>query len=139
MVEKYSLQEYDAATARKIASVRYEMTRISFSTAIPYTFADDVPVETVAKIKENSNFFIGVDVEIVPYREYSDGTLLPHVLGRVGLISAEEYAEKKANGEEYALNAVIGKDGIEAAMEEYLRGTRAVSYTHLTLPTMAVV
>ena len=126
LVEKYALEEYDAATARKIASVRYEMTRISFSVAIPYTFADDVPVDTVAKIKENSNFFIGVDVEIVPYREYSDGELLPHILGRVGLISAEEYAAKKEAGEDYALNATIGKDGIEAAMEEYLKGTSGI-------------
>lgn len=126
LIEKYSLQEYDIATARKIASVRYEMTRISFSTAIPYTFADDVPMDAVAKIKENSNFFIGVDVEIVPYREFSDGTLLPHILGRVGLISAEEYAEKKDAGEEYALNATIGKEGIESAMEKYLRGTRGI-------------
>ena len=126
LVEKYKLEQYDTATARKIASVRYEMTRISFSIAIPYTFANDVPVETVAKIKENSSFFLGVDVEIVPYREYSDGTLMPHLLGRVGLISAEEYAEKKEAGESYALNAVIGKDGIESAMESYLRGTRGI-------------
>lgn len=126
LVEKYSLEQYDTATARKIASVRYEMTRISFSISIPYTFADDVPVETVAKIKENSSFFQGVDVEIVPYREYSDGTLMPHLLGRVGLISAEEYAEKKEAGESYALNAMIGKDGIEGAMEEYLRGTTGI-------------
>ncbi len=126
LVKKYSLEEYDTVTARKIASVRYEMTRISFSISSPYTFADDVPVETVAKIKENSSFFIGVDVEIVPYREFTDGTLMPHILGRVGLISAEEYAEKKEAGESYALNAVIGKDGIEGAMEEYLRGTRGI-------------
>ena len=126
LIEKYSLQEYEPKTARKIASVRYEMTRISFSTAIPYTFADDVPINTVAKIKENNNFFIGVDVEIEPYREYSDGELLPHILGRVGLISAEEYAAKKQAGEEYALNATIGKDGIEGAMESYLRGTRGI-------------
>ncbi len=126
LVEKYSLEQYDAASARKIASVRYEMRRIAFSYSSPYTFANDVPVEIVAKIKENSNFFIGVDVEITAYREYSDGTLLPHILGRVGLISAEEYAEKKEAGESYALNATIGKDGIEGAMESYLRGSTGI-------------
>ena len=123
LIEKYQLESYDPVKARKIASVCYEMRRIIFSVSTPYTFADDVPTEVVALIKENSSFFMGVDVEIESYREYSDGTLMPHILGRVGLISAEEYNEKKEAGETYALNAVIGKEGIESAMESYLRGT----------------
>lgn len=126
LIETYKLEEYEPAVARKIASVRYGMRRVAFSYSSPYTFADDVPVDIVAKIKENSYFFIGVDVEVVPYREYSDGELLPHILGRVGLISAEEYAEKKEKGESYALNATIGKDGIEGAMESYLRGSTGI-------------
>ena len=60
------------------------------------------------------------------YTYYSDGTLMPHILGRVGLISAEEYKEKKEAGEPYALNAIIGKEGIESAMESYLKGTIGV-------------
>lgn len=123
LTEKYKLESYSPIERRKIASVCYEMRRIIFSVSTPYTFADDVPIEVVALIKENSAFFLGVDVEIKSYREYSDGTLLPHILGRTGLISAEEYKEKKEAGESYALNAIIGKEGIESAMEEYLRGT----------------
>ncbi len=123
LTERFDLQQYPIASARKIASVCYELKRIGFNSSNPYTFADDVPIEIVARIKENSNFFLGIDVEIVPYREYSDGELLPHILGRVGLISAEEYKQKKENGESYALNATIGKDGIESAMESYLRGS----------------
>ncbi len=126
LIERYDLQAYPPEQARKIASVCYEMRRIIFSVSTPYTFADDVPIDVVALIKENSAFFLGVDVQIVPYREYSDGTLLPHILGRIGLISAEEYKEKKEAGESYALNAMIGKEGIESAMEEYLRGTRGI-------------
>ena len=126
LVEKYELQSFDPIKARKIASVCYGMRRILFSVSAPYTFADDVPTEVVALIKENSAFFLGVDVEIVSYREYTDGSLMPHILGRVGLISAEEYKEKKENGESYALNAVIGKEGIESVMESYLRGARGI-------------
>lgn len=123
LIEKYSLQSYPLEQARKIASVCYEMRRIVFSTSTPYTFANDVPTDVVALIKENSAFFLGVDVQIVSYREYTDGSLMPHILGRVGPISAEEYKAKKESGENYALNAVIGKEGIESAMEKYLRGT----------------
>jgi len=123
LVEKYSLQSYPPQQARKIASVCYEMRRIVFSTSTPYTFANDVPTEVVALVKENSAFFLGVDVQIVSYREYSDGSLMPHILGRVGPISAEEYKAKNDAGENYSLNAIIGKEGIESAMEKYLRGT----------------
>ncbi len=123
LIQKYELESYDPVKARKIASVCYGMRRLIFSVSSPYTFADDVPIDVVALVKENNSFFLGVDVEIVTYREYSDGTLMPHILGRVGLISAEEYKEKKDAGESYALNAVIGKEGIESAMESYLRGT----------------
>lgn len=121
LIDRYGLQEYSAEDARKIASVCYEMDRIYFKIGNPYTFALDVPDETVAKIKENSDFFVGVDVQVVPVRKYTDGTLAPHILGRVGAIDAEEYKERKDDG--YKITDTIGKSGIELAMEKYLKGT----------------
>jgi penicillin-binding protein 2 len=100
------------------------MRRLIFNVSNPYTFAEDVPVDIVAIIKENSAFYRGVEVEIVPYREYADGTLAPHILGMVGAINAEEYEQLKDSG--YKLNDIIGKNGIEAAMEEYLRGVDGI-------------
>lgn len=121
LIDKYSLQDYSIPDARKIASVCYEMKRLDFSISYPYTFAEDVPTELVAKIKENGSFYQGVNVEIVPYREYVDGTLAPHVLGTVGAINSEEYSTLKSSG--YRITDNIGKSGIESAMETYLRGT----------------
>lgn len=120
LIEKYSLQKYSKEDARNIASVCYGMAKNLFSVSSPYTFAEDVSTETVSKVKENSTFYKGVDVEVVPYREYVDGTLAPHVIGRVGAIDADEYAELKEKG--YKMDDLVGKDGIEAAMEEQLRG-----------------
>ncbi|HBL41590.1 MAG TPA: hypothetical protein DDY98_08585 [Ruminococcaceae bacterium] len=122
-LENYGLEKFPLAIARKMASVFYGMHMVEFGVANTYTFADDVPNDMVSKIKENSNFYRGVDVEIVSYREYTDGDLLPHVLGRVGVISAEEYEKSKEEKTGYRMNSIIGKDGIESAMEEYLRGT----------------
>ena len=121
LIEMFELQEYGQSDARKIASVRYEMKRLSFSVSYPYTFAEDVSTKLVAKIMENSAYYRGVTAEIVSYREYADGTLAPHILGLVGSISAEEYAERKDDG--YGMNDVIGKSGLESAEESYLRGT----------------
>lgn len=124
LIERYKLAAYSKQDARKIASVCYEMKRLTFSISSPYTFAEDVSKNTVSKIKENSSFYKGVDADIVTFREYTDGTLAPHILGMVGAISAEEYAEKKDEG--YRLNDTIGKNGIESAMEKVLRGTDGV-------------
>ena len=121
LVSMFHLEEYNDADARKIASVRYEMKRLAFSASYPYTFAEDVSTKLVAKIKENSAYYRGVTAEIVSYREYADGTIAPHILGVVGAISAEEYAERKDDG--YGMNDVIGKSGLESAEEKYLRGT----------------
>lgn len=124
LVKRYKLEHYDLPQARKIASVCYEMKRLIFNTSNPYTFAQDVPGDLVAKIKENNTFYKGVDVVIEPYREYTDGTLAPHILGMVGAINADEYEKLKSEG--YGLNDEIGKNGIESAMEKDLRGVDGV-------------
>ena len=120
LIDMFHLEEYSPADARKIASVRYEMKRLSFSVSYPYTFAEDVSTKLVARIKENSAYYKGVTAEIVSYREYADGTIAPHLLGVVGAISAEEYAARKDDG--YGMNDVIGKSGLESAEESYLKG-----------------
>lgn len=120
LISRYKLENYSPQDARKISSVRYEMERIFFRIGNPYTFAIDVPEEIIAKIKENSGYFKGVDVQVVPVRKYADGMLAPHILGRIGAIDADEYSEKKNEG--YKITDNIGKSGIESAMEKYLKG-----------------
>ncbi len=49
------------------------------------------------------------------------GDVGPHVLGRVGQMSPEEWETYGAQG--YTMDALVGKDGAEAAFEAYLHGT----------------
>lgn len=129
LVDDYELQGYSDVEARKIASVCYELRRIFFKIGTPYTFAENVPENIISIIKENSDFYQGVDVRVDPVRYYTDGTLAPHILGRIGAIDADEYAEKKDFG--YKITDYIGKSGIEYALESYLKGTdgEATVYT----------
>ncbi len=120
LIEKYKLSGYSKENARKIASVCYQLRLNGFNTANPYRFAEDVDDEIVAYIKELSSVYKGVDVEIEAYREYYDGELAPHILGSVGSISAEEYADLKNKG--YGMNDLVGKSGIEKLYESTLRG-----------------
>lgn len=122
MVEKFGLEGYSDTDAHNIAAVRYGMMMTLFPSGVStYTFAEDVSTTLASIIKENSDTYVGADVQIVPYREYTSGTFAPHIIGRVAAIDANEYAEKKDEG--YALNDEIGKFGIEQYAESYLRGT----------------
>lgn len=122
MVEMFEIDpSYSLRDGLKIAAVRYQMLLNGFGVSNSYTFAEDVSDVLVAKVKENSATFKGVDVEVVPYRHIVDGTLAAHIIGTVGKINAEEYAELKEKG--YGMNDMVGKSGIEYSMEEYLRGT----------------
>ncbi len=122
LIERYGLEKYSKSRARKIASVCYGMKKNVFSKANPeYVFSNDVSNELVAVIKENSEFYRGVNVTIKTAREYTDGSIAPHIIGVVGAINAEEYAEKKELG--YGMNDSIGKSGIEKSFESYLKGT----------------
>lgn len=120
VIEKYEIQGYDKEMTLKIAGIRYELTKMLFSYENPVTIADDVSDETVAKIKEDKQTYTGADVRVVAYREYTDSTIAPHILGTVRKINAEEYEENKESG--YKITDQIGESGIEKAMETELRG-----------------
>lgn len=141
-IEKYELSSFDKPRARELFSVYFSMFKNQFSASSPYTFAEDVPMEVVAHIKENSDIYPGVDISIDSYREYPDGKVAPHLIGTVGVMSSDEYESKSAETREelanknlteeeiqeikkkaYAMDDDIGKSGIESVMESYLRGS----------------
>lgn len=146
--EKFSLQQYSDIDALKIGSVCYSLKKSVFSVTNPYTFADDVSVELASAIKENSRFYQGVEIKVVSARQYLDGTIAPHIIGVVGKLNAQEYKNKSeeystATSDEtltaeqkqtlklraYSMNDTIGKFGLEASMEQYLRGTNGIEST----------
>ncbi|MCL1824159.1 MAG: penicillin-binding transpeptidase domain-containing protein [Oscillospiraceae bacterium] len=113
-------EDYDADTARAIAGVRYEMKLRDFSHINRFTLAVDISFQTVVNLKERSISLPGVDIIVEPMRVYNEGLVAAHTRGTIGVISAEEYEELKEQG--YDLNDIIGKSGIESAMEAILRG-----------------
>ncbi len=120
--KKYSISDaYTKEEVRTIAGIRYEMEKRNFSSNNAYVFAKDVDIETITTIKEKRQQFFCVTVYSEPIRQYTGGTLAAHILGRVGIINTEEYAQLK--DENYGMNDYLGKDGVEKAFEQYLRGT----------------
>ncbi|OQB16041.1 MAG: Stage V sporulation protein D [Firmicutes bacterium ADurb.Bin193] len=124
--QKYGITDsYTPDELRKIVGVRYEMENRLFSNTTPYTFATDVGIACVTHIKEHYSDFSGIVISVEPIREYTNGTLAAHLLGRVGIMYKEEYEQLKSKN--YSINDTVGKDGIEKILEEYLRGTDGVS------------
>ena len=120
LTEEYGLAGYDGATARTLAGIRREMEVRGFSSTVPFTFAQNVSKETSYALGERAAQFPGVTVELTPERRILTGTRAAHILGTVGLLSDDEYEQVKDSG--YSYNDVIGKNGIEQAMETVLRG-----------------
>lgn len=148
IVEYYGLEEYSKEEALKIASVYFAMKRADFSTYNPFTFAENVPDETVLILKEQRRFYEGVEIRVDTVRAYYDGSIAPHILGYYDFLNAdeykavtEEYNQKLANGNltdeekldlqlsSYAITDKIGKFGIESAMEDTLRGKNGIMTT----------
>jgi len=120
LCQKYGISDaLTSADRRAVAGVRYELERRDFSSYTPYTFAVGVDIETISLISERSRLLPGVTVEVDDVRRY-DTAYAAHLLGRVGLLDPEEYEVLRDKG--YAMNAVTGKDGLEKALEDYLRG-----------------
>lgn len=126
LIEMYKQYEIDSSYTERqkriIAGVRYEMIMRSFSLSNRYTYAEDIPMDTVVKLKEAAYTLEGMDIVEEAVRIYAAGDVAPHLIGTVGAINAEEYEAKREEG--YALNDVIGKSGIEKAMEDELRGDK---------------
>lgn len=120
--KRYKISDnLDSGDLRNVVAVRYTMETKNFNVYNPFTFASDVEIGIVHKIKENSFSLPGVSVETEPVREYVNGPLAAHILGRTGIIYKEEYDKLKDRG--YGMNDTIGKEGLEKVLERFLKGT----------------
>ena len=134
LVEDYKLEGWPLHWQRVLAGIHYEMQQQAFSNVNNFVMAENVSDVTVATIKEHSLSLPGVEIVETSTRSYEQGTTLPHVLGRVGKITAEKWKITDENGQTtyplrdkgYNMNDVIGISGLESAYEDELRGKDGV-------------
>ena len=134
LVEDYDLADFSLYWQRVLSGIHYEMQLQAFSNVNNFVMAENVSEATVATIKENSLSLPGVEIVETSTRSYEQGTVLPHVLGRVGKITAEKWKVTDENGQVtyplkekgYNMNDIIGISGLESAYEDELRGKDGV-------------
>lgn len=113
-----------ARLAELLGIVDYQIIeRIDAHTGSQYDLiriATDVPTRVARVIAEERSLLPGVYVGVEARRHYRYGTLLSHVLGWTGRISAPEYQRLRRDG--YLIDDTLGKAGLELTFERELRG-----------------
>lgn len=113
--------------ARRVISIRYELDLRRWTSLPTYVLLNDVDSVSLAAITELN--IPGVNVETSTVRQHNT-TYAAHILGRIGLMNAEEYEIYKEK--DYAMDAYVGKEGLEKAFEDELHGTDGLRVTTIS-------
>ena len=88
----------------------------------PAVIREDVPQELAFLIEERRPELPGVSVRVEGIRYYPYGETASHVIGYIGSVSSREY--EGMDHDRFGMNSKIGRDGIERAFDDDLRGWR---------------
>lgn len=113
---------YSAEDTVTLLCRRLDMELSDFSTAAPYTLFSDVTIAFLSHAEES--FSRGIRIHTNAQRQYEYPGYASHILGTIGKIDSDELEYYTAQG--YAMDAIVGKSGVEAAFEEYLHGVDGV-------------
>lgn len=104
--------------ARAVIGLRYEMAlRADITNLSNYVFIEDASDEDLSAILELNT--PGLKAEASTVRQYHT-SYAAHILGNMGAMDEDQWEYYQDLG--YAMDAVVGQSGFEAAFEEYLAG-----------------
>ncbi|NDL67948.1 penicillin-binding transpeptidase domain-containing protein [Anaerotalea alkaliphila] len=103
-----------------ILSIRYALWQKRYSKFLPQEISYDISQETLAEVEEMRDMLPGVSIQESSLRLYHDAEYFAHIIGYTSKIDQETLETLKPEG--YTANDIIGKIGIERAMESYLKG-----------------
>ena len=121
LCQRYKLPETLTTEEKiKVLGVWETMQNNAFLSS-PITIASNVSWETVIEIEAKALTMEGISVSVSTQRVYPNGTLACHVVGYIGKIQNYDtyYSTYKDKG--YSLSDLIGLDGVEKTMEDWLR------------------
>jgi penicillin-binding protein 2 len=110
--------------ALDIINIRYALRLMSYRKYEATTVASQVRDETVADILEHLSDIQGVNVEETTIRAYNYSIPFAPIIGYTGKVPEEQLEELQKKKEDYDINDIIGRTGIEYTMEHSLQGTK---------------
>jgi penicillin-binding protein 2 len=117
----------------KVSQIKQDLVDKNVNHLQPIPIAIDVPDDVELYFAERASEYPGVAVQRESVRRYPYGSLAANVLGYVSRISDVELKEKQGGAiptrrvpKPYQADSEIGKTGIEAAYEDFLRGTPGI-------------
>lgn len=134
MCEQYqvNLEQYSVSHALEIVNMRRYMAANSYNRYMTFTITNEASDEAVAAILENADELVGITVEEQYIRKYVNSIYCSQILGYTGNVSTSELEELNASEPgRYESNDVVGKTGIEKALESELSGTKGSRKVYL--------
>lgn len=97
---------------------------------LPYRFQEvpilrDAPLAVIAAIEEHAAELPGIEIRTEVKRRYLLNAHASHLFGYRAMVDERDLATK---GDYYTLNDYIGKTGLEASYEPFLRGRKGVQF-----------
>ncbi|HOO27376.1 MAG TPA: penicillin-binding protein, partial [Lachnospiraceae bacterium] len=115
---------YSDEDVLQLITIRYAMSMNDYQKYLSTVIASDVNDETVAAIMENKDDLQGVDIEENTIRKYNDAKYFSHILGYTRNASSEDLENLADSDHDYTMTDMVGKAGVEKALEEELQGTK---------------
>ncbi|WP_125140374.1 penicillin-binding transpeptidase domain-containing protein [Clostridium transplantifaecale] len=110
--------------ALQMINIRYTMRFTAFQKYETTTIATNISDETMTDILEHSSVLPGVDIDESTIRVYNESLYFAPIVGYTGKVTTERLEELKQVNDDYELNDVVGRTGIESSMELELKGKK---------------
>lgn len=110
--------------ALDIINIKYALRLMLYRKYEATEVAAEVSDETVADILEHIGDMQGVTVEETTIRAYNDSVPFAPVIGYTGKVPEDQLQNLQSRKDDYDINDIVGRTGIEYTMEHDLQGTK---------------
>nr|WP_314463307.1 penicillin-binding transpeptidase domain-containing protein [uncultured Clostridium sp.] len=110
--------------ALDIINIKYALRLMLYRKYEATAVATEVSDETVADILEHIGDMQGVTVEEATIRAYHDSVPFAPVIGYTGKVPEDQLENLQSRKDDYDINDIVGRTGIEYTMEHDLQGTK---------------
>ncbi len=122
-IRKY-LENISAIVPFDVDSMQQEIGSVDLERQAYLTLARNVPLAEIIDLKKLNLKALIIENSYI--RTYQDGSVFSHIIGYTGLVSRKDLDRD----ENLLLNDEVGKTGLEAFYDKYLRGVNGVAISY---------